>query len=91
MKSISGKFYQEIKINKNRSDRLKQDYNFSEIISKIIISRNFDKDEIYSINNNLELINVFKNNADFEKSLSIISQAIFNKENICILGEIINT
>ena len=62
MKSISGRSYKEIKINKNKIEKLKQNYNFSEIISKIVIQQNFDEDEIYSINNNLNLTNVFSNN-----------------------------
>ena len=87
MKSISGRSYKEIKINKNKIEKLKQNYNFSEIISKIVIQQNFDEDEIYSINNNLNLTNVFSNNVDFEKSLNIIMNAIKNNEYICILGD----
>ena len=37
------------KNNKNLVEKLKQDYDFSDILSKLIISRKFDNDEI---NNN---------------------------------------
>ena len=49
MISISGKQWEEKKVSKNLVEKLKQDYKFSEIISKLIISRNFDNDEISSI------------------------------------------
>ena len=51
MISVLGKKWIEKKINKNSIEKVKQDFNFSEIISKLIISRNFDLDEIYSIKN----------------------------------------
>ena len=75
------------KINKNSIEKLKQDHNFSEILSKLIISRNFDQNEIYSIENDLNLTNVFSNNTDFNQSIDLVTNAINNKENICILGD----
>ena len=62
---------QEI-INKNSIEKLKQDHNFSETLSKLIISRNFDQDEIFSIENNLEIHNIFSNNNDFNQSINIL-------------------
>ena len=47
MISVSGKRWQEKKVNKNILDKLKQDYNFSDLLSKLIISRNFDESEIH--------------------------------------------
>jgi single-stranded-DNA-specific exonuclease len=87
MISVSGKKWEEKKINQNFIEKLKQDFNFSEILAKIIISRNFDNDEIYSIKNYVQLHNVFLNNKDFAKSTTIVIDAINNKENICILGD----
>ena len=49
MISVSGKKWIEKKVNKNSIEKIKQDFNFSEIISKLIINRNFDYNEIYSI------------------------------------------
>ena len=59
MISITGKKWKEKIVNQNLVDKLKQDHNFSHILSKLIISRNFDKEEIFSIENNLEVKNVF--------------------------------
>jgi hypothetical protein len=39
-----------------------------EIFIKLIISRNYDKSEIYGINNKQKLINIFKDDKDFEKA-----------------------
>ena len=62
MISVSGKKWIEKKVNKNSIEKVKQDFNFSEIISKLIISRNFDLDEIYSIKNPSTIENEFKKN-----------------------------
>jgi single-stranded-DNA-specific exonuclease len=87
MISISGKKWEEKKTNKNSIEKLKQDYNFSEILSKLIISRNFDQTELNTIDNNLDLNNVFYKNSDFEESIKLVVNSINNKENICILGD----
>ena len=87
MISITGKKWFEKKTNKNSVEKIKQDHNLSTILSKLIISRNFDQDEIFSIENNLKLNNVFSNNKDFEQSINLLSDVINKKENICILGD----
>ena len=87
MISISGKQWEEKKVSKNLVEKLKQDYKFSEIISKLIISRNFDNAEISSIENKPHLINIFKNNSDFNQSINLLCESINKKENICILGD----
>ena len=51
MISISGKKWSERKIDKNLVEKLTQTENFSQILSKLIIAREFDDEEIYSINN----------------------------------------
>ena len=87
MISISGKKWEQKKINKNLIEKLKQDYNFSNILSKLVISREFDPTELSTVDNHLDLNNVFFNNNDFKKSIEILSTSINNKENICILGD----
>ena len=87
MISITGKKWEEKKTNKNSIEKLKQDYNFSDILSKLIISRQFDQMELNSIENHLDLNNVFLKNSDFEKSIELVSNSINNQENICILGD----
>jgi hypothetical protein len=52
MISVSGKIWSEQKVNKNLVEKFKQDYGLSDILSRLIISRNYDTSEIYGINNN---------------------------------------
>ncbi len=87
MISVSGKKWVHRKVNKNLLEKIKQDYNFSDILSNLIISRNFNQTELSSIDNNLNLNNVFIRNIDYQKSLEIITKSIKNEENICILGD----
>ncbi|MDC1223903.1 single-stranded-DNA-specific exonuclease RecJ [Pelagibacteraceae bacterium] len=87
MISISGKKWEQKKINQNLVNKLKQDFDFSDIISRLIISRKFDDDEIASINTDLNLNNVFLNNNDFNQSIKLVVNCINNKEKICILGD----
>ena len=87
MTSVSGKKWEQKKINQNLVDKLKQDHNFSDILSRLIISRNFDENEIATIDNDLNLNNVFLNNNDFEQSIELLVNSINNNENICILGD----
>jgi single-stranded-DNA-specific exonuclease len=87
MISVSGKIWTEQKVNKNSVEKFKQDYGFGDIISRLIISRNYDASEVYGINNSQKLINIFKNDKDFDKASSILVNAISNNENICILGD----
>ena len=87
MISVSGKKWVQKKINQNLVDKLKQDFNFSDILSRLIISKKFEDDEIATINTNLDLNNVFLNNEDFNKSIKLVVNSINNNEKICILGD----
>ena len=51
MISVTGKRWVEHKVNKNSVEKIKQDFKFSEILSKLIVIRNFDIGEINNINN----------------------------------------
>ena len=87
MISVSGKNWVEQKTNKNSIKKVQQDYNFSEIVSKLIITRNYDLSEINSVNNDLRITNIFKKDADFHKASEVLLRVINKKENICILGD----
>ena len=87
MISVSGKKWEQKKINQNLVDKLKQDFNFNDILSRLIISRKFDKDEITTIDTDLELNNVFLNNKDFHQSIKLVVNCINNHEKICVLGD----
>ena len=87
MISVSDKIWTEQKVNKNLIEKFKQDYGFGDTLSKLIIARNYDSSEIFGINNNQKLKNIFKNDKDFQKASQILIKAINNKDNICILGD----
>ena len=87
MISVSGKIWTEQTVNQNLVEKLKQEYGLGDIVSKLIISRNYDASEIYGINNKHKLTNIFKNDKDFQKASLILLKAINNNENICILGD----
>ena len=87
MKSVSGKYWEEEKYNQRIIDKIKVENNFSELITRLIIRNSFDKDEIYSINNDLEITNPFKKNKDFLNAVKIFNHSILNKEKICIIGD----
>ena len=87
MISVSGKKWEQKKINQNLVDKLKQDFSFSDILSRLIISKKFEDDEIATINTDLDLNNVFLNNEDFNQSIKLVVNSIYSKEKICILGD----
>ena len=85
--SVSGRKWKEKKVNKRLVEKIQQEYNFSNILSQLIILRKFDEEEIYLIKNDLDFPNIFKNNPDFINSVKLLEKVIKNKENICILGD----
>ena len=87
MISVSGKIWSEQKVNKNLVEKFKQEYGFGDVLSRLIISRNYDTSEIYGINNKQKLTNIFKDDKDFQKASLILINSINNNENICILGD----
>ena len=87
MISLSGKKWEQKKINQNLVDKLKQDYDFNDILSRLIISRKFDDNEIATIISDLDLNNVFLDNNDFNQSINLVVNSINNKEKICVLGD----
>ena len=87
MISVSDKNWKQRKTNKNLIEKLKQDYDFSDILSRLLISRKFDETELNTINNDFDLNNVFLKNIDFEKSIDLLINSIKDKEYICILGD----
>ena len=89
MISVSNREWSERKFNENLVNKCSQDNNFSQILSKLIVSRKFNDDEIYAINNskNVNFPNVFKFNEDFNKSIDLVVKNIKKKSKICILGD----
>ena len=87
MISVSGINWKEKIVNKNLIEKLQQENKFSHILSKLIISRKFDDDEIFSVGNDVEFSNIFKNDLDFINSINLLKESIDKKEEICILGD----
>ena len=87
MISVSKKNWSEKNINQRLIDKISQDNNFSSFLSKLIVSRNFNNEEIYSINNNIEIINNFKKNNDFINASLLFENSIKESEKICIFGD----
>ena len=87
MLSVSGNHWEEIKINKRIIEKVKSVHNFSDIISKIIIFRNFDNEEIHSINKNINIYNPFLRNKDFKEGHKIIKDVLKKNEKILIIGD----
>ena len=87
MISVSGKTWSQQKVNKNLIEKAKQDHGLGDILSHLIISRNYDTSEIYGINNNQKLTNIFRDDYDCQKASLVLLDSIKNNENICILGD----
>ena len=85
MISVSGKKWEQNKVDRNLVEKLKQDFNFSDVVSTLAISREFDYTELNLINNNSNLNNVFFKNIDFKKSIELVVSSINNNERICVL------
>ena len=87
MISVSGKYWEEVSVNKRLVDKVKIDCNFSDLISKLIINRNFSDREIYSINNDVEFTNPFLRNKDFKIATQVLKKYIDNKAKILVIGD----
>lgn len=87
MISVSGKYWEEEEKNHRIIEKVKIDNNLNDLISTLIVKNNFDKEEIYSINNDIEITNPFKNNVDFLKGIKILNKSIINSERVCVIGD----
>ena len=65
MISVSGKNWEEEYANKRLVEKIKIDHSLNDIQAKIILSRNYSKEEIYLIKNKIDLKNPFHNTKDF--------------------------
>ena len=87
MRSVSGKYWEEINIDKRLIDKIRVDTNLSQIAAKLIVLRKFDQLEIDSINKKIELINPFLRNHDFELGYEILDKILKQDKNILIIGD----
>jgi len=87
MESVSGKCWEESKINQRIYEKIKLESNFTDIINKLILLRNFHKEEIFNINNKIKLINPFLKIKDFENTYETLKDTIKKKGKILIIGD----
>ena len=87
MISISGTIWEEIKFNLRQSQKISQDYNLDSILSALITNRKYNKEEIFSLTNKVDLINPFLKDADFTKSKNLLINFIKSKKKIFIIGD----
>ena len=84
MESVSGKYWEESKINQRIFEKIKSENNFPDIINKLILLRSFNKEEIFTINNKIKLINPFFRIKDFENSYKTLKDTIEKNKNITL-------
>ena len=87
MESVSGKCWEESKINQKVFEKIKSENNFTDIINKLIVLRNFNKEEIFTIDNKIKLTNPFIKIKDFEISYKTFKETIKKKGKILIIGD----
>jgi len=87
MISVSGKYWEEIKLNKRLIDKIKSENDFNEIAARQILYNGFDKEEIFTIKNNLEVKNPFLNIKDFLNGVELLNESIIKNENIFVVGD----
>ena len=87
MISVSGKNWEEHYTNKRIVEKIKIDHNLNEIQSKIILSRNYSKEEIYLIKNKIDLKNPFYNVKDFISACELLRRNFKNQSSILVIGD----
>ena len=87
MISVSGHNWEELTVNKRILEKFRIENSFSEIISKLIISRNFDKTEIFSLKNSIKVLNPIKNFSDIKNGHDILEKSIIKKDKIYLIGD----
>ena len=89
MISISNKEWREKMTNSKKVEKYIQDNNISSTLSKLIISRNFNEEELfYTLEKDTnKIFNIFLKNDDFNKSANLLIDIIKKKETVIIFGD----
>lgn len=87
MISISGKNWDEVRVQKRLIDKVKIDFDLNETQAKIALSRNYTNQDFFLINNEIKLNNPFLNTDDFLLGCEILNKNIKNQNNILIIGD----
>ena len=87
MLSVSGRDWQETKIEDRKVEKYSQKYNLSNFTSKLLINNNFDEDEIYYLNQKPGIDYTYKNLKDFKLAASLIDEHIEQNKKILLFGD----
>jgi len=87
MKSVSGKHWEELSINKRIIEKIKIDHDLNDIQAKLVLSRNYTKEEIFLIKNKIPLHNPFLKTKDFLSGIKLLHKTIINGDKILIIGD----
>jgi single-stranded-DNA-specific exonuclease len=87
MKSVSGKNWEELSSNKQLIEKIKFDHTLNDIQAKLVLSRNYSKEEIFLIKNKISLDNPFLKTKDFLSGIKLLKNCIMNDEKILIIGD----
>ena len=87
MISISGKYWEEVRVQKRLIDKVKIDFDLTETQAKIALSKNYTNQDFFLINNEIKLNNPFLNTDDFLLGCEILNKNIKNQNNILIIGD----
>lgn len=87
MKSVSGKHWEELSINRRIIEKIKIDHGLNDIQARLVLSRNYTKEEIFLIKNKIPLHNPFLKTKDFLFGIKILQNTIINNGKILIIGD----
>ena len=87
MKSVSGKHWEELSINRRIIEKIKIDHDLNDIQAKLVLSRKYTKEEIFLIKNKISLHNPFLKTKDFLSGIKILNNTIINENKILIIGD----
>ena len=87
MKSVSGKNWEELSVDKRLIEKIKIDHFLNDIQAKLILSRNYSKEEIFLIKDKTSLNNPFLKTKDFLLGIELLQNCIINNEKILIIGD----
>jgi len=87
MISVSGNYWEEARIDQRIVDKIKIDHDLEDLIARIVIFKNFNDEEIFSLSDNIELKNPFSKTKDFLDAVQVLDNSISNNEKICIIGD----
>jgi single-stranded-DNA-specific exonuclease len=87
MKSVSGKNWEELSLDARLIEKIKIDHALNDVQAKLVLSRNFSKEEIFLIRNKISLNNPFLKTRDFLLGTELLQKCIINNEKILIIGD----